>query len=890
MTDTLTKIIVKVGSTSKLSFSHSKVYRAIDIDELIRLSEILDDCKLVIIENIEEDEVEKTKEFISQFTCKDTENHVWFYVEDNDETTCGVADELDLDIFLTKEELFRNIYDTIGLNISTSIAFRKELFNKESSTESAFDEAFDMTFGELSNDKEVETESKVETSSEVEAEQTENNTNTVENEANSDNKIKDTVVEETQTEIDKQDSKLDKSDSKLDYNDIETDSDSLTLSEEPVDVGIDDKVIELTSKLKDALEEKEHLADILAVANSRISELSDLNKALNDQYSLAIDEYNKMLNDDITMEDPITLQEYKGNQDKLTETLKELDKLKDTVESLNKQIEENENSIDELNRQLAEKSDQLNESTSSLDVLKEQIKNGEIQSEELEKSKEKVEELEQSIKTLESSLELQKRKEDRLNEIIESTQDSIEKESIGRQTSVEFNNVTILKIAELREQLIKLKEENESQSEIIDSLKSSDSGNNETIAKQSAEIVRLRGKLADVDKQINDAVANKEYENNELTKQLAELQEQLDIQTEQLKAKEEQYNNLILVSGVDENGANALVETNKTLDQMNKALRNQVRTTQDELERIRKEKYQSDQVAKQLTDKNKQLSSSLKAFSANLTGVIDGSSSRKTALPAIDYQGKAFIIPVIGCGSFGTTTTAMSIARRLSMASKVAYVDLDLVAPKADGWFNQNPICKNVKGCKIDNSCTAMGLFFDKGMQFFINNIDDIRFTVDQSKGGLLDYYSGVYKKVSADKFISAQFSTLLTYLGNNYHYIIIDLGRLGSSELNDQMIKIISDVSTATVAVTTSDTIEVRNFRIKLTENQIKVDKVAWLLNMCETTKVTDRVRQLVSPARFGIMTFNPDMYGQKQTFYEYGRFTKDKLELFINSVVFGQ
>jgi MinD-like ATPase involved in chromosome partitioning or flagellar assembly len=256
-------------------------------------------------------------------------------------------------------------------------------------------------------------------------------------------------------------------------------------------------------------------------------------------------------------------------------------------------------------------------------------------------------------------------------------------------------------------------------------------------------------------------------------------------------------------------------------------------------------------------------------------------------VPPCNYTGKGMIIPVFGCGSFGTTTTAMSIALKLATDAKVLYIDFDMVMPKADAWFKVNPIVKNVPDFDQFGSSkfTGLGLFIDRGVQFFLSYTASIVNKPIPTKGGCVDYISGFYKRPDKIKLISADYTSFFNYCGNNYTYIVVDFGKLGCSELNDIIIKMVSDIAYRNVVVTTNDKFEIRTFSMKMDEAHISKDNVAWLLNMCENTKIEDTSKKLISPANYSMMPFNPDLYGKKVDFTK-DKLTRDKLDLFMNTI----
>ena len=145
------KIIVKVGKKSRVRFANSKVYRAITANDLSVLTTKHDDCQIVIIENISEDEQDAVRDFARDFKEKQEGNTVLFYIPDSeDEITSGVADELDYNIYLTDSDLYKYIYDTFGINVSVYLDDRKRLNSQELSE--SIPEGITDIFGSIGED------------------------------------------------------------------------------------------------------------------------------------------------------------------------------------------------------------------------------------------------------------------------------------------------------------------------------------------------------------------------------------------------------------------------------------------------------------------------------------------------------------------------------------------------------------------------------------------------------------------------------------------------------------------------------------------------------------------------------------------------------------------
>jgi hypothetical protein len=407
------------------------------------------------------------------------------------------------------------------------------------------------------------------------------------------------------------------------------------------------------------------------------------------------------------------------------------------------------------------------------------------------------------------------------------------------------------------------------------------------VVEQSSKIEELNKEVATFDKRLELANSYSEQQIKRLNDTNSELSAKLKLTEEQLAQKERQYITLVEQSGIDSSAANSLMQTNQTLEQVNKTLREQLSTTTKEMESMKSNRIELQTQVNNYKSQCQQLNDTLNAISSN-GGMVAGTGAVR--IKPIQYKGNAQIISVFGSGSFGITTTAMSIAAKLCTTSKVLYIDFDLITPKADAWFNKLPLCRQVPGIDAsDVKMTGLGIFYEKGIHTFSTYIDKIVNVCDKTKGGEIDYLSGVYYRVDNLKLSTADYTGFFNTLGSMYNYIIIDFGRLGSNDVNDMLIKTISDICIKNVVVTTPDKFEVRNFKTKLLENKLDLNKIAWLVNLCESTTIDDKVKQMISPSKYGMMLMDQNLHNKREKFLR-NKLTKDKMELFINSVLFAR
>lgn len=937
------KILVKVGKTSKIKFRGTQTFRAVTLDELDKLSKLHSDASIVIIENIKQDEDNKLKKFISDFESTGENKKVFFYVADNDDTTCGVADELAYDIYLNLKDLYRAIKINCGLVVDVDLTLSPE-FNKTNNLDDIFDDSFkDALYTISSNTEKGQVElPNIETKDDL----TDFDTSIIDIE----------LAKETKTDLvdEKELGKSAEIEKKgIDINKESTDIENV--SEEFCNAQIN----ELTSKLESSEKEITQLKKQLHDSFEKSKTLSKLAKALEverDSFKNRL----KLFNENTVLEEPISLVQYQELENKLKQLSEQGELDQATTAQLN-EIREKlrlaEEEKDEVSHQLEEYKDRLRESGSKLATAQNKLTTSE---EEITTLKEEITELKANLeKHGNTSLELQSARSETL--IVQESlkklqeQDDENKQFIGK-LKTEIENISdereslldridrevssrlfimnmlydaIKQIAQLSMTIESNEKINKSLRDTIDSLNETSEHNNSmimsleqqlekfkeseaviskletekseiyqttieqsdtintlnlTISDNEEKITSLEAQVADVEKRIELARNYAKEELEKATREAIEWKTKYDIIQAQFSAKEAQYNTLVQSVGMNENGVNSLLENNKTMDEINRTLRDQIVMLKNDLEKANKDKIFAQQTAAALEESNKNMRVSMKAMSVGMSGGVNVSSG----VPPFQYQGRGMVIPIFGCGSFGITTTAMSIANKLSAQARVLYIDFDMVAPKADGWFKINPLIRNVPDVEPNSpKATGLGLFVDKQVQYFLSNTASIILKPIQTKSGCVDYISGFYAKPDAIKLMSADFGSFLNYCGNSYTYVIIDFGRLGSSDINDQLIKAFSDIAYRSVVVTTSDKFEIRTFRMKLAEAKIDINNVAWLVNMCERTNLEDTAKKAISPALYSLMTFNPDLYGKKLDFTK-DRLTRDKLSLFMEKVLF--
>lgn len=897
MTTELTKIIVKVGNKSQLKFSHSKVFRAITSDELVKIANKHEDCHIVIIENISEDEQKQVKQFALDFMSKGENNAVLFFIPDNDDITSGIADELDYNIYLNIDDLYKTIYDTYNINISASLEDKKKFSAVE--IQDSIPEGITDIFGGLGDEEDKDI------------------TDVLEQVDNQDKEVApvtekvETVVEEVHTTITEEPT-VEITENKKEDNTLEVEEQTTTnvnidkLVETPEKSNkqtsksskADKELIsKLETQLKDTTDNYNILLKDMKAANTRIISLEDVIKVLKDEKEAMVQRYNSIMKTGDVLEDPISLSEYENLKDSLEKQENKIKELKSTIESQKNTIEEKENTIVEKESYISNINTSTERLKETLDNINKQIESGDIHKEIVEEYTKKLDRLTDENNKLQSEFDRVTDEIQSLNFTITSLSSRVEVESNIKVETLDNLQLALLKITSLNESLTELEKIKKELSDKVSKLEKDLADSNNKVKEHIKTIVELNTKVDTADKRIELANSYAEDEKRKLQSQISDLTTKLSVTEQQLSQKESQYTQLVTTSGLDANGASALAETNKTLENVNKTLREQLGVVTKELNTLKRKDEESQASLNHYKSQCKQLNDTLKEMAS--VGLGSGTAGSVTAstipsvnvsLKPINYTGKAQIIPVFGSGSFGITTLAMSLGYKLCATSKVLYLDFDLMTPKADTWFNKIPLCQKVPGISPnDRRMTGLGILYEKGIQTFINYFDAIVNKCEKTKGGGIDYLSGAYYRVDTVKLATADYGMLFNFLASKYQYIVVDMGKLGCSEISDQLIKAISDISDKSAVVTTNDKFDIRNFRVKIQENNIDINKIAWLINMCESTNVDDKIKQIIAPAKYGLILKDTSLYGTRELFTR-NRLTKDKLDLFINSVLFAR
>ena len=898
--------IVKVGTTAASRLRNIGCYRAITTNEMIKLSNQLEN-NFIIIEHVSQAEYDKCKDFISGAVYNNKK--VYFFVPDNDELTTGLADEFGLDIYLESKYLYKAINDDLGVDVDIDIkpvqdqttgdpdfGFGIDSFGfRDESSEGVLDDALSITsanIGQVHLDKEVIILTKFDagiglenlSSSDLGVYTEVIPTDTVE--------IEDKDIQSKQPELEEISKSAEISGESAETNTVDSLNRSETSGIESVDNTDNQKASELiaasneeVNKLKAQLDElqanKDNIQKRADEAFDRIGELNKIIKAVKDERDTFKDALAQIETAEI-IEDPDTQYEFTRLKEKcesLTDRLNnsaninaqeladlkaERDKLAEDIQKLMADKTSTEDELGKLviqNQTLQRELEEAQDST----ALDEKISELEAYTEEL---KSKINEQNDQIVTLNTKLE-------ELDGIISNLNKRLDAEISVRG----YISSMLIKAVSRLQETESLHSEVEN---LRESLDKTTQDYNRTVLELNDSKAKLIKTQSQVEERIELARNFARDESDALKRENIALQAKMSMLEGQLVAKTTQYDNLIKVAGIDENGASSLAANNETLTAINNTLRGQLADLKMAFDTSEREKNEYRQSVNNLNSKNQQLTSQIRAMSSGISGGISTG-----VVQSIRYNGRAQVLSFFGTGSYGVTTTAFTTALVLANNNRVVYVDFDMVAAKADAWFKVSPLITSIPDVDPKSiKSSALGLLIDKGFGFFAANADRMMKDYPNTKGGSLKYISGFYARPDVVKLVSADFSGFLGFLGSNFDYIIIDFGRYGVSDVASNIIKVFADISRTAVVISSADKIDIRNIKMNMQRDKFNFDNMAWLVNLSPDTKIDENTKKYISPARYSIMLFEEGFYGHRDNFLV-NRRTRDRFRDFLEGKV---
>lgn len=564
-----------------------------------------------------------------------------------------------------------------------------------------------------------------------------------------------------------------------------------------------------------------------------------------------------------------------------------------------RELKDRQKSIEAEKRDLENEKNSLAEKVSKLESLEDTSEKNE------ESLNEKIESLAKEKSHLEDKLEALENEKEQLSKKV----DAAEKKADAAEKKADAAEFAKFEIEETATALKKSTEAldrklNDKQSE-IDQLKGTITNLNLQLDECKADLSLANDANSKILEQQGDVNSQHKDEIDKLKQQISGLETKLKLTNEQLEQKEQQYSVLVAQQADKSAGASALASTNQTLEIVNKTLSEQLSVANKEITALKNSRTKLTSEVKNYKDKCNQLDSALKN-TVKALGSGAGNTEKKEqtsnsnnddigyqylTVKPINYTGSAKIIPVFGCGGTGITTAAVSLASKICLTSNVLYIDMDITQASADAWFGQTPLCGGLSGLGLmDIECTGLGIFYEKGFNIFNNNLDKIIKNVEHTKGGGTDYLSGLIHRVDDERIANADYTSLFNRLGEKYTYIVVDLGRVGNSRINDSLIKAIFDISATNMAVVPQNYFSIRNFLLKVNEAKVDMRKLKLVINMCTATALDRRTKQALtskSISKYVMLLLDQNMVCIKDTFI-HNKLNRDKFAAFVNSDLF--
>lgn len=694
-----------------------------------------------------------------------------------------------------------------------------------------------------------------------------------------------------------------------DYNISETDRDNWRAEEESFKTDIEnEKTIEGTDKLNDELDdaikalnnnfeshsEKENeqvqIADIMSKddIDNELDDFDAIFNSLDAEYKESIGTLDDLENKRIHEEEIdglknqlnyalASIRNISEINVHLEDELKQHKEFIDRIKTSDEVIEVNINSADI--KKLEEKAEELQNKVNQLNIeLVEALKLGD-----------KVAELESKVK--EKDIELEKATS---NEIVKDLNTRIKLEVSSRlflaQGIVAINNELIKNqsalykkmqevgkiIAEFKELESVVKELNKEKEDIYNSKQETELALGNQVKVLSDKVTELTLSLSDANKEL----AEKESINIKKDKDIITLTEDLESTKGLLEDTQKILNTQSNeVHRFEAMGADEMQENMLALEESNSTLAEEIGRLRRDEDSYKRQLKDKDNSINSLAEDRKSLTIALKAAARK----IGAGESMKINC---NYSGRAFVLPVFGSGSFGITSTAVSLAYELK--GNVLIMDLDIVNPKVDTWYGKNPLNKNLPDIDNEMKKTAFGALVEKGTDYVIRNRLEIVTTVSENKKNenRVDYFSGIYTRIDMFKLMAVDFSELLTYFGNEYDYIVVDLGRIGGSEITNALIRMFNEISFKNILVALHDGADCRTLSIRAQTERINRNKSIWALNIAKNDRMSALMKNSLSTSKYVIFGRDMKIYGERVPYNKVG-ILKDRLKELVDLIL---
>lgn len=842
--------VIKVSKSSRIRLRNTKAYRAINFQELDYYIDNYNDINLVIIENASNDDFESVKK------CQDSSvAKVLAYSESevSDETKAKYK-EIGIEYLIGLESLQDYIEDTLNVEVATHKRVRDTkvieiVEGGEEGESSDVNEAISL-FNDTAEKEEAKEKDADEARRRYQEELEESlraireNTEIVseDTDEDEDNNISVTITS-------KDDLGKDINEEELFKEETEQEEEDIRIANEELGKVIQDKDIEIERLDKQLSITLDKLASLSKVKEVIEREKKDIETRLN----------NIMIDDDVT-----------------EVLIGALDR-----EGYERKIKDLESEIADLNLKLLD-IDNLQARINNLDTI--------ISTKEQDELK-----LKEEITRLSNNTEL------------DNLKAKIETEVASRLALSDLINSILLKLNSIKESLnSKTIEYNNAMNELR-KLQDSYSSVEDRDRKLIGERDRLKKELVNskniYESRINALTADNknkatnysllQLEKGDVERRLQDMSDKYDLIQEKFtdmngkytKAQQLLAEQKKIIDQYKDIDINTLQDSTSILEKTNSSMVIEIGRYKQKIADAESRLVAQNTMIESLKKQNDSLRQTTKSVQA---GGFSGASEELNI--RCDYSGGAKIIGVVGSGSIGITTTAISLCHKLR--GRVLFIDMDIVSPKADGYLKKNPMIKGLDGFTDRASSmyqTGLGTLLYKDADYFIDHESLIVQLAAKTRDGyILDYISGLYTKAPLLRYMTVDFGKFLSYFGKKYDYIVCDLGRVGGSEIQNALIRMISGIAYKIVVIALHNKVDMRSVKLRLDSEKIKADNTIWMLNMSKNAAMDDVMRRCIGQQPFVIMPKKMDIYGEDVTF-DRVPILKDKLSELCSKILQG-
>ena len=610
---------------------------------------------------------------------------------------------------------------------------------------------------------------------------------------------------------------------------------------------------------------------------------------VNDNYSNDTDTNVSAEIDENTVDESCT---QSINQQELDTLLKDNSKLKNTIDGLTAKLAELRQEIENKDREKIELEKYISKIKDESDKAESAVKEA-IDAKEA--TDEKVVNLENSLNELQSRLSSTRNELDAKAAEFNIAEESHVKEKERLEKEVEKLKQEVASYSEKKDEL-----ETDLENRLEESRKSE-----EEIIRLNAELDKLRSDILRAKEEIEDkdsVITEKEEKINELNDKIERLNNRIielsdsseiedlqlrydELEVEKLSAEaklegaEKRYSELMQQIGGDITIIDSIKRNNDTLNNINKSLKERVVELEGKCEVLQGDNKRLNTSISTLKENSERLRESIEA-AAQVGGGNDAE------VPAIKYGAKGKIIHIFGHGSYGITTTAMSIAVRLGQSHRVCVVDLDITSPSLDQWTGSSPYVKEYIGIDMQLR-TGLGILIKQGFKAFMSASGMIK-TIKSSKAGTVDCIYGLYARLQSREIAMAEYSKLLEYIGENYDYIIVDSGRTGESIVHDSLISDVCNIAYKNIYVINgSSVLQVNSAIVKLRNSNIDTSRVMAFINMCTNSGISQNVKGLLKGMTYEIMHADTNLVFKNRPYFTENKLTRERFEAVIKEVL---